>query len=574
MKEIIQLRGRKDAVREPQFKNAFDKKVLNLRNLTPDDTWKFFRDLGFIDGNRLDARNYDGIHGAWQDEPCFIVGGGPALKEFITEVGFSFLDGKHTIGINHVIEDYDGFEWFFFLDKRFLEKTTYNIDKFKGRIFAQSNTGLKPSDRITVFSCNNEAPQVRIEKGLYSSNLSGLAALNLAILTGANPIYLLGYGNGQKADYTSYHYKTNYTGEVKKQEIFDKFVKVNRYYDNFLQWKKRIVHVTEGSDIPVFNKMKIAAFKNKFNCEKASIEVNQLPKIVHLSFSDKLEVHADITRHIINECYGQHTLVDVNKGVIPRADLYIFEHFQSTNQAISKFPYKNKAVNIVHTVNCIPPQGFKKVISLSRSWQQILKKHFIESEVIYGGIDIDAYKDTWPDYDKKVFGRITRWSPAKIHPEWNGIVKEILDEHQDSKCLMYVDFMNRKNRDVLKHERMVYNESCKIDMFKGDYLKNLSIYVHCNGSFKETLSFAIIEAMATGLPIIYLEEGTGVIEEITGDAGIKCDSISILKNNIIKMLNSKYYREDFGMVAKKRSILYHKNQMVKRFNEVIKSCLK
>lgn len=573
MKEIIQLRNQPNIEKE-KVNKEFNRTVIDLHHNKVDETWNFFLKLGHIDGNTLDARNYDGIHGAWQGEPCYIVGGGPSLKDFISQIGLDFLDGKHTIGINHIIEDYHNFEWFFFLDKRFLEKTTYDINNFNGRIFAQCTTGLKPSEKITIYHCNNERPTTNINNGLFSSNLSGLAALNLAILTGANPIYLLGYGNGIKADYTNYHYKENYTGEVKKQERFNKFLRVNKRFDNFAPWKDRIVHVTEGDDIPVFKKMRIAEFKKQVVNNKLKIEVTQLPKIVHLSFSDKIEVHADITRYMINECYGNHTLVDINKGVIPRADLYIFEHFQSTNQAICQFPYKHKAIDIVHTVNCVPPSGFKKVISLTNAWQAILKKYFIESEVIYGGINIDSYKDIWPDYDKKVFGRITRWSPAKIHPQWNQIVKEILDSQQDSACLMYVDFMNRKNRDTLKHDRMVYDESCRIDSFKGEYLKNLSIYVHCNGSFKETLSFAVIEAMATGLPIIYLEEGTGVIREVVAGAGIECNSIQMVKDVIIEMLKDVKYREEYGKLAKERSKVFNKNIMVEYFNKVIKACLK
>lgn len=575
MKEIIQLNNRKDSKRRvPGLKKSFDKKIIQLNKMKIDDTWKFFQKLGFIDGNRLDARNYDGIHGVWQDEPCFIIGGGPALKEFISEIGFDFLNDKHTIGINHIIEDYDNLEWFFFLDQRFLEKTTYNLNNFIGRIFAQCTTGLKQSEKITLYYCTTDRPGNKIQDGLFSPNLSGLAALNLAILTGANPVYLLGYGMGSGASEKSYHYKEDYTGEVKKKEIFEKFIRVNKQFEHFCQWAHRIMHVTEGDDIPVFKKMRIAQFKKEVVDKSPTIKINQKPTIVHCSFSDNVEVHADITRYMIKECFGNHKIIDINKGVIPKADLYIFEHFQSTNQAIIKFPYKHKAIDIVHTVNCIPPKGFKKVISLTQAWKQILKGYFIESDQIYGGIDIDAYKDICPDYDKKVFGRITRWSPSKIHPGWNRLVKEILEDYPDSKCLMYVDFMNRRNRETLKHERMIYDESCKINMFKGDFLKNLSVYVHANGSFKETLSFAIIEAMATGLPIVYLAEGSGVIGEVVGGAGVECKTIQAIKEVIIEMLKNRDYREEYGKLAKERSKFFSKYKMVKEFNRIIKECLK
>jgi len=553
-------------------KNRYNsEKIIRLKEVSKqniDDTWDFFQELGCMDGHALEKRNYRHINDVWKDEPAYIVGAGPALKEFLSDVGWDFLRGKHTIGINHVIEDFDGFEWFFFLDKRFLKKTTYPLlEKYKGRIFAQNTTGLKPADNICIFNGTHKQPSRRIEDGLYSPSFSGLAALNLALLTGANPIYLLGYGNGAGANADHYHYKKDYTGETKNEKTFKKFISVLNYYKKFSAYKNRVIHVTVGDDIPTFRKIK--------PIELGKLEIiPRNPKIIHYSFTDDILKHADITRHVYNECIGNHEIRNINEKKIPNADLYILEHFISTNKQVNLFPYKGKSIDIVHSTNCIPRGNFAKIIALTHAWKHKLKRLGIQNiSVIPGGIEIDKYKDITPT-DKKVFGRITRWSKGKINPEWNRIVQEILEEVDGSKCLIYTGLEYAKQRAPLMGENITYDKSVSIDQFKGDALKNLSVYVHANATFKETLSFAVIEAMATGLPIVYLTEGTGVLEEVTGNCGIGCNNINQVRDEVVKLLKDTDKRNEYGAKAKARARFFDKQIMVEKFNEVIKECLK
>lgn len=537
------------------------------------ETIDFLLKKGFGDNNYLEHQNYQNIKNCWNGVPCFVIGGGPALKDFINHVGLDFLNNRHTIGINHVIEDYDKFEWFFFLDKRFLEKTKYNMANYKGRIFAQATTGLKTNGNTTIFFCQSHKPTLHIENGLYNGNLSGLSSLNLALITGANPIYLIGFGEGKGSSEKSYHYKPDYTGEVKTQKVYNKFQNVKNQYKAFTEFANRIVHVTEGNDIPYFKKMRIAEFKTRFNLNKEKIIIKQIPQIAHLSFSDDINLHADITRAVINNCYGDHRLYNINSGNVPNADLYIYEHFISTKIKADSFPYKHKAIDIVHTTNCIPTGNWKKIVVLTEAWKKYLNQHNITNniEVIKGGIDIDQYKHITPDYNALVFGRITRWSQGKIHPEWNRIVSEILSEFHESKCLIYTQLDSVLNRAPLKHDRMVYDKSCQITDFKGEFLKNLSIYVHANGTFKETMSHAVIEAMATGLPIVYLAEPA--VDEILGDSAIRCQNIQEVKSNIIALLKDKEKRVHYGQLAKEKSNQYHVNNFVNGMNRIIKECI-
>lgn len=166
-----------------------------------DETWLRLQLQSILDGKDSLLGPYDGVDGAWKDEPCFLVAGSKGLKNAIAD-GFRFpmLKGFHTIGVNHVIEDYHDFEWLFFLDKRLIDISPYDImGKYKGRMFAHLKTKLTPDHRTTIIYTQRDGPSEHIIQGLFSFVVSGLTALNLALISGANPIYLLGIDNGGRA---------------------------------------------------------------------------------------------------------------------------------------------------------------------------------------------------------------------------------------------------------------------------------------------------------------------------------------------------------------------------------------
>jgi glycosyltransferase involved in cell wall biosynthesis len=548
-------------------------KVISTKNIpqkkSADETWKWLIAKGFLDDNHLEARNYANVEGAWTGQPCFIIGSGPPLREVLDDLGWDFLRGRHTIGINHTIEEWDGFEWFFFLDRRFLDKTTYDIEKFHGKIFAQATTGLKMKGKYVVFHCAARVGE-RMADGIYDGNLSGLAALNLAIISGANPIYLLGFGMGKGGSRESYHYREDYTAEVKEDHRFRKFQRVLSKFAAFAPYADRIIHVTPGNDIPWFRKMRPAEF-GKLMRSRPAVSGK---RIAHLSFSAEKAVHAEITRHVLDECAGVHTINDVKKP-IPEADLYILEHFLSTDAAARALPdeIRRKTIAIVHTKGCWPVAGFRRVVSITEAWQKVLRAHGIESTLIRGGIDLRPFAGALPDYQARTFGRMTRWSPGKIHPEWNRVCREILDEVQGSKCLFFVDKENEGGRPKLIHSWMTYSDECKINMDKAPFLRRLSVYVHANGSFKETLSLACAEAIASGLPVVYLSEGTGVIEEVVGPGGVRCETIAQVKAETIRLLGDPAACAEIGARGREHAQTWDKDRMVREYDRLFQEVL-
>lgn len=584
--EISSKKLKLHQIRDQKTRKKMKAKAIASSNLpkgpmTKEETWEFLRKKGLLDENKLYPNTYDWVKDVWKGEPCFIIGGGPTLKDFIHEYGWGFFDDKNTIGINHMIEDYDKIKWHFFLDKRFLDKTTYDMENFKGIVFAQNTSGYKGGNKVS-FYCNNKEVGQDMRDGLFSANFSGLACLNLALISGASPIYLIGFGMGKDGRPESYHYKDNYTGEQKTEMRFKKFQNVYKYFEHFKKYNDRIIHVTDGKDIEALkNKVTTKNFylhwkDVKRKIDETKIKITQEPKIVHVSFTDDINKHADVTRHIMSECIGSHILISQDRP-LPDADLYVLEHFQSTDNYVKKFKHKNKAIDIVHTVNGYPDNTFRKIMVFTEAW----KKHLMECRinpalinVIPIGINIEEYKDCFPDYTKKVFGRITRWSPGKIHPKWNDLALDLLTKHKDASMLIYTQLDQGGLRKPLQHERATYDKSCQINMFKGQFLKNMSIYVHANGSFIDTFSHGVLEAMASGLPVIALDDKIGAVKEVLGGAGIICDSIEKVKSQIDVLLSDESLRHNLGMISKSRSKLFTKEKMVNEFNRLIMEALK
>jgi hypothetical protein len=137
-------------------------------------------------------------NGAWQGRRCFIIGGGPSLAGF----DFSQLRGELVIGINRAFE-------------KIAPSVIFSMDS---RLYAWIKSGMLGQEALDKYEKSTarkiwvEAPSFKfgaevlviprlegvgigrsLSGGLYTGSNSGLAALNLAVVLGANPIYLLGF---------------------------------------------------------------------------------------------------------------------------------------------------------------------------------------------------------------------------------------------------------------------------------------------------------------------------------------------------------------------------------------------
>lgn len=138
---------------------------------------------------------------AWKGRRCWIVGGGPSVRDF----DLSLLQGELVIGINRAVEVCDP-TVLLAMDERFWGwmvtgavgdrvKERYEVfDGVKCWAYFDTNSHLIPPDE-GYFLYNDYTARFRKElaKGIRWGSNTGFAAVHLAYALGANPIYLLGF---------------------------------------------------------------------------------------------------------------------------------------------------------------------------------------------------------------------------------------------------------------------------------------------------------------------------------------------------------------------------------------------
>jgi len=148
----------------------------------------------------------DVLHdGCWRGRPCFVIGGGPSLKSF----DWDRLTGHLSIGVNRAFERMHHPSIIYSMDHlyyRNLEADSYGdgecgenvrqrfLDYNGVRLWIHTKDWYTAPD---IYECgrlaNSDRMSESIKDGLGGGNNSGFGALNLAIILGADPIYLLGF---------------------------------------------------------------------------------------------------------------------------------------------------------------------------------------------------------------------------------------------------------------------------------------------------------------------------------------------------------------------------------------------
>jgi len=560
----------------PFIKKQIAERIANEGKI--DQLWQNLIEQGALKkNNKLTRAEYMEVRDIWKDEPCYVVGCGTSLEEFIEKFGFDILKDKHTIGINHIVEDWDGFEWLMFLDRRFINLTTYNLEKFPGRIFARNSTGFENRAFDFLFKTTSQKPTLDINDGLYNSNLTGLCALHLAIITGANPIYLLGIDCGGGTP-KNYHYKDDYPGEV---ETEGGKVKVEKYkgtapfFDSFSPWENRIINLSDISNIQAFKKENLVEHFSKL--QKKKISVLQKPTICHIIGMNDMDSMGDISRHVYNMEYGNHIYSNINNPEHPRADIYLVESFLRNFEKYKNFEKPNpnaKVISLIHTCKpCTYADNSDVVVFLTEAWKSLFDYSKIKkSVVIPGAIDNNLFGNPEPDYSLHTFGRITRSGAAKIHPEYYSMVNNILEKDKLAKCIMITD--NPDKIKHIEHDRLEFDKSIKINESekKANRLRDLSLYIHAHNGFTEIFSMGILEAMSTGLCVIVNEKQDSMKEQL-GGTGIFCNSIKDMENKILELLPDTDRKKEYGQKARQRAKEFTIERMQRSYENLFKEVL-
>ena len=138
--------------------------------------------------------------GQWAGEAAYIIGGGPSLKGF----RWSLLDGrKNILAINASMFQLPMADVFFTEDFRFIERfhssrewvAFRGVKVFHALLDSYATEALFLDASIEVVHRKREDKfwSRSLEEGLSVSSNSGVGAVNLACVLGADPIYLLGF---------------------------------------------------------------------------------------------------------------------------------------------------------------------------------------------------------------------------------------------------------------------------------------------------------------------------------------------------------------------------------------------
>lgn len=198
-------------------------------------------------------RRWNEINGYLAGRCAFLIGSGPSLEGF----DFSRLDNEFTIAINHSIEHYPQAKACLFGDKIFLNKTTFDLSKFDGLIFASEKTDYCSRDErpnVFTFLDKRDEPGINAKCGLYHPTSSGLLALSLAIIMKARRVFLLGY------DYRHLHGQRHFYGDMYEHHLRypeDRVMKKAAKFEKFRPWASRIINCSEQSIIEVFQKKRL-----------------------------------------------------------------------------------------------------------------------------------------------------------------------------------------------------------------------------------------------------------------------------------------------------------------------------
>jgi len=194
--------------------------------------------------------------GEWKGQRCFVIGGGPSLKDF----DFSKLKGELIIGVNRAYEKIDC-TIMFSMDNRYYQwitrgelkgKAREKFIDFKGyKVWLSASRHEYPKDVYQLGWVGGEGFSWSLKNGLGGGSNSGFGALNLAVCLGANPIYLLGYDmRGQNGKQAWWH-----EGYPQRQpnEVYAKFIeRFSKIAPELKQRGIKVINLNTNSSLKCF----------------------------------------------------------------------------------------------------------------------------------------------------------------------------------------------------------------------------------------------------------------------------------------------------------------------------------
>ena len=198
----------------------------------------------------------------WKDEECFIIGGGNSLLNF----DWNLLIGQLTIGCNNAFQlGTEICKVCIFGDEKWFKHNSKELDSYEGMVF--TNVTAMLNSKVPYLNTTR-----RMSKGLHKHALgwndnTGFSAINLALLFGASPIYLLGFDMKLSNGKHNWHDKRL---DRSGAEVYRKFLRNQGKVAK--DWREKfpnqqIFNVTDDSDLTCFPKVNVEPFWSKRQCE-------------------------------------------------------------------------------------------------------------------------------------------------------------------------------------------------------------------------------------------------------------------------------------------------------------------
>jgi len=204
-------------------------------------------------------------------------------------------------------------------------------------------------------------------------------------------------------------------------------------------------------------------------------------------------------------------------------------------------------------------------------------------EVIYNGVDIEKFNiDVDIDKKKRTFGIkpkekivgiVSRIVSQKGHMVLLKSAEKILQIFPNTKFLIVGDGEKKLLKELQEKALSLGIENrCLFTGLRQDIPEIMAIMdIFAFPSFREGLGNVLLEAMASGKPVVanYIH---GVVDEVVanGETGflVPPDNPALFTERIVRLLKSKSLREKMGQEAKKRVLNFSIDRMV-RETEVI-----
>ena len=191
--------------------------------------------------------------GMWSGSPCLIVGGGPSLAKWPGWTRRAHAFPGRRLTVNRAEEFVDGDLWLG-VDSVFWRKSAApRADGDPPRVWI--DTGDKKPDVDLILPCAAKGvPNPHsalawgrsLEEGVGCGGNSGFAALNLADILGADPIYLLGFDlKGENGKTANWHEGYAHTKPA-NESLYDRYLEAFRWAAGKVRSRVVVLEVEKG----------------------------------------------------------------------------------------------------------------------------------------------------------------------------------------------------------------------------------------------------------------------------------------------------------------------------------------